>query len=405
MSENLVTAAAHRVLAATDRDLDLALDLGASTLAASEASWPGVGRQLLAHAESELGRLWDAGWRPADLARVARRELAAVHVALAVDLIAAEGRRHAPAVLDRRWLGELRELSADVWWDGDDAYLPGFAAAHRLDRFAIATAVLELLRVWGLLPVITPVGAAPGGAPRRASEPVTGDSPMLARIRALLAKAESTDFPQEAEALTGKAQELMARHSIDEARLAAGHASPDAPAALRIGVDAPYDGPKTMLLDAVADANRCRAVWSKEFGFCTVIGFDADLDAVDLLYTSLLVQATAAMSRAGDAHHRHGAARTKSFRHSFLVAYATRIRERLSAATESAVEEAVAETADSDLLPVLAAREEKVDKAVDAMFGRLRSQRVRVRDGHGWAAGREAADRAALRGSAGAVRG
>jgi hypothetical protein len=38
-------------------------------------------------------------------------------------------------------------------------------------------------------------------------------------VRALLAKAESTTYPEEADALTAKAQELMARHSIDRAML------------------------------------------------------------------------------------------------------------------------------------------------------------------------------------------
>ncbi|KDN84803.1 hypothetical protein KCH_33300 [Kitasatospora cheerisanensis KCTC 2395] len=134
----------------------------------------------------------------------------------------------------------------------------------------------------------------------------------------------------------------MARHSIDEALLSAGGPSADEPAALRIGVDNPYEGPKTMLLDAVAAANRCRVVWAKEFGFCTLIGFDADLDAVELLYTSLLVQATSAMQRAGSRKHKDGAARTKAFRQSFLVAYAARIRERLAEATERATEDAAA---------------------------------------------------------------
>ena len=71
----------------------------------------------------------------------------------------------------------------------------------------------------------------PGGPvarprPRRAGR---SGSRMLDRVRALLAKAESTTFPAEAEALTGKAQELIARHSIDEALLAAA-AEPRRPA-------------------------------------------------------------------------------------------------------------------------------------------------------------------------------
>ncbi|GIG69035.1 DUF2786 domain-containing protein [Phytomonospora endophytica] len=412
----LVEQAFAGVIAATDAGLDLALDLGASKLAASAATWPEVGSALLAYGEAAVGRAWTRGWRPADLARVARRELGPEQVALAADLIAAEGRRHAVATLDRRWVEQLRELSADqTWWSRDEEFLPGFTARHRLDRFSAATAALELLRLWARLPAITPVAPAPGEAPREMSRgPVAGESPMLSRIRALLAKAESTDFPDEAEALTAKAQELMARHSIDEALLSAGRPG-DAPGALRIGVDAPYESPKAMLLDAVADANRCRAVWSKEYGFCTIVGFDADLDAVDLLYTSLLVQATAAMQRAGDKRHQAGAARTKSFRQSFLVAYAIRIGERLAAAAAQVVDEATAglrpradgsagePAADERLLPVLAAREVAVDDAVDEMFGKLTSRRVRIADDAGWYAGREAADRASLRGRPEAV--
>jgi hypothetical protein len=47
------------------------------------------------------------------------------------------------------------------------------------------------------------------------SAPADLDQRMLDRVRALLAKAESTDFPQEADAFTARAQELMARHRID----------------------------------------------------------------------------------------------------------------------------------------------------------------------------------------------
>ena len=56
---------------------------------------------------------------------------------------------------------------------------------------------------------------------------------MLDKVRALLAKAESTEFPEEAGALTSRAQQLMARYSIDHALLAAqtgsrGEKPPDA---------------------------------------------------------------------------------------------------------------------------------------------------------------------------------
>ncbi|WP_051967015.1 DUF2786 domain-containing protein [Kitasatospora mediocidica] len=406
----LVEQAVGAVIGATDRQVDGALDGSASMLAASAEQWPQVSRALLALTDRSLGRLWENGWRPADLARLVRRDLAAVHLALLVDLVAAETRRYSPTGLDRRWQEQLRELAVEVWWPADDAFLPGFAERHRLDRFALATAALELLRLLGRLPVIAPVGPAPGARKleHRAMRPTPGEPRMLGRIRALLAKAESTEFPEEAELLTAKAQQLMAQHSIDEALLSADHRGDDTPGALRIGVENPYEGPKAMLLDAVAVANRCRVVWAKEFGFCTVVGFDSDLDAVELLYTSLLVQATTAMNKAGSRTHEDGSSRTKAFRHSFLVSYAARIRERLVAATEKAVRAAAAgrrERADGTdeqlvpderLLPALAARGEAVDSATGRMFPKLTSQRVRVSDGEGWAAGRAAADRAAL---------
>ncbi|WP_425559779.1 DUF2786 domain-containing protein [Kitasatospora terrestris] len=411
----MLERAVHEAVAARPETLDWVLDGGASLLAASAERWPAVSRALLGYAERAVGRCWTAGWRPADLVRVVRRELGAAHLALAVDLIAAEGRRHPAAALDRRWHEQLRELAVEVWWESDEQYLGAFAERHRQDRFALATTALELLRCWALLPPVNPVGPVPGGSAPRAGAPVAGEPRMLGRIRALLAKAESTEYPEEAEALSEKAQQLMAQHSIDEALLAAGAPAPDAPAALRIGIDSPYEGPKAMLLDAVAAANRCKVVWAKEFGFCTIVGFDADLDAVELLYTSLLVQATAAMSREGGRKHRDGAPRTKAFRQSFLIAYAARIRERLTAATEQATSDAAAgrrlredgtveRVADAErLLPVLKAREEAVEDAVGRMFPKLVSQRVRVSDGEGWAAGRAAADRAALNGRSGAI--
>jgi hypothetical protein len=129
-----------------------------------------------------------------------------------------------------------------------------------------------------------------------------GDLPdrrMLDRVRALLAKAESTEFPKEAEALSARAQELMARHRIDRALLAAASGGAGEPSGRRLAVDSPYEAPKTVLLDVVATANGCRLVWHRSLGLCTVLGFPGDLDAVELLFTSLLAQATAAMVHAG----------------------------------------------------------------------------------------------------------
>lgn len=213
---------------------------------------------------------------------------------------------------------------------------------------------------------------------------------MLDKVRALLQKAESTEFPQEAEALTARAQQLIARYNIDEALLNRGKGHPGD---RRIDIGNPYSAPKAILLHVVADANRCRSVWHREQGHATVLGFPNDLLAVELLFTSLLVQATSAMLQAGSHHDAHGRSRTRSFRHSFLTAYAQRIGERLQEAMEKAVEE----TASTDLSPVLASRNAEVEQSLAELFPTLRPFRAGTptnRDG--WLNGRAAADRAAL---------
>lgn len=219
---------------------------------------------------------------------------------------------------------------------------------------------------------------------------------MLERVRALLAKAESTNFPEEAEAFTAKAQELMARHAIDEAMLEAGGGGGRADVVgWRIGVDDPYAAAKSILLHHIASANRCRAVWSKELGFSTVFGTRSDLEMVEILFTSLLVQGTDAMLRAGRSTDRYGRSRTRSFRQSFLLAYAARIGERLDAATASMVAEG-AERHGEPLLPVLASRAEAVEGAVRTAFPQLAHRGLAITNYSGWVAGRAAAELAAI---------
>ena len=258
-----------------------------------------------------------------------------------------------------------------------------------VEDLACAIEVLALLL--SLLPLPRLGSAAP--QPRARS----GDPRILEKVRALLAKAESTTFPDEAEALSAKAQELMARHAIDDAMVA--HGSDEAPTGVRMPVDDPYAAAKAALLHVVASANRCRAVWSKHLGFSTVLGFEADVVFVDVLYTSLLVQATSAMVAAGSQVDRHGRSRTRSFRQSFLLAYANRIGDRLRAA-EGAGLAAAAEEYGEALLPVLADRSAAVDAALDAAFPGAVDRSMSVTNAAGWAAGKAAADLASLSGRA-----
>lgn len=342
---------------------DASLDSAASLLAAA----PDTDAELARRGEEFVAAAWRRGWQPADVVRTVRRDLDEVHARVVAGLIREQAPHDRPR--GHRWAAQLAGLQT-------------VAPPPRTDRFTHATAVLELYRLLLRLPGLEPLdepAAAPKGAP--------GEPRTLTRVRALLAKAEATTYPEEAEALSAKAQELMARYSIDAALLSAAAPSPDAPGACRIGVEPPYEQSKAVLLDAVADANHCRAVWNETFGFSTVVGFEADLDVVELLHTSLLVQAQTAMTGAEAAQRAGGRKRTKTFRQAFLASYAHRVGTRLRAVAETQVSD--------DLLPVLASREVAVTGRLDRMFPETTTTRLRgVRDEAGWTEGARAADRA-----------
>lgn len=339
-----------------------------------------------------VARLVGNGWQPAELQRVVARRGDAVQAQLVVDAIAAHLRGFAARAVDPRWRAQAEELGAAVWWGADDDFPAQVVRHRRTDRIALIDAFLGALRVLAGLPPLELLIPPPGRVAREAHAP--GNEAMLHRVRSLLAKAEATTFPAEAEAFSAKAQELISRHSLDEALLGAGDAKVT-PFARRIGIDHPYESEKASLLDAVARANRCQVVWSPEFGFATVFGFDADVDAVDLLHASLLVQAHRAMARDEPPGGKAGRARLRSFRQSFLIGYAVRIGERLAEADRAALADSV-DTA--RLLPVLASRETQVREARERAFPRtVRGRGFRVGSEEGWESGRTAANRATLR--------
>ena len=374
-----------------------------------------VSRYLVEFLTATVTNAWHWGWQPAELTRHVGRELGAPHASMAADMIAFEMRAYAAATIDRRWAAQVAAVAPDgIWWRTDAEYLAAWRdrAGEPSPTAPIATAV-AILSIFLHLRVMETLLPKPGD---RASRPVAApattvaDDRMMAKIRALLAKAESTEFAEEAEALSARAQELMAKYSIDHALLAAKEGEREEPTGRRIAVDNPYESPKTTLLNVVAEANRCRAIWFKDVGLVTVVGFPADLEAVELLFTSLLVQANTAMLRAGGKTDAYGRSRTRAFRQSFLVSYAIRIGERLAEASAHAEDAAVAEqeanagqavtgaSVGTALVPFLAARREAVDGAVDELFGdRLTQGRAaRVTDAEGWASGRAAADLASL---------
>ncbi len=339
-----------------------------------------------------VARLWQAGWLPADLWEITRRRADAAATSLLVDAIAADHARYSPAAVDERWAAQIQQLEATVWWDRGRPHLLQWAERHGAELGQALLATIILLATLTTLPELPRIVAPPGTARSESAPASRVDQKVLARVRALLAKAESTQYPEEAEALSAKAQELMNRHAFERALLDADTRRQQTATSIRLWLDSPYVEAKSHLVAAIARANRCKTVFYPKLGFVAVVGQEMDLEITELLSTSLLVQATRAMVAEGGQVTRAGTSRTRSFRQSFLVAYATRIGERLDEVGTRAHD--LAE--DARLLPVLAKRSRVVEETFAAMFRHTVQRSVSVSNGSGWHAGRAAADRADL---------
>jgi hypothetical protein len=387
-------------------DGDTRLTATAEGLASADPSVDsggGATRVLLA----ALARTWEQGWQPADVVHMIRRDGSPHGLRLTLALIAEDARLTAASSrapvgwLDQLdTLGVLREdapRGVHVWHvaeqrSPEQAWREVLLLAGRLRLLFPVPELLPPPSRWGA--ATPPPHSAPGRAPARS------DDRVLRRVRGLLAKAESTEFPEEADALTAKAQELMSTHALDTALLdtAGDTAARDGVRSRRLHVDEPYVQAKMALLSQVGEANGVRTVWYRASGIATVVGMPVDLETVELLFTSLLVQAARAMTAAGTAGGAH--ARSAAFRRSFLLSYAGRIGERLADARSRATAETAA-SAGVDALPVLRSRQQAVDEVYQELFPGVRGRRSRAFDAAGWMSGRRAADAADLPGRRG----
>jgi hypothetical protein len=351
-----------------------AFDVAVDALVRSADAW--------STAEAEFGRivacLWARGWTPLDLVHVVGRRLSAGHARLVAEAVVAgaEGCSHVEG-----WRAQLEIL---------DERLADAAPPRRQDR---VRRLLEAAAVAARLPVVPRPRPSPRAAAAGTRAPGPVDQKLLARIRALLAKAEATTFEDEADAFTAKAQELLTRYAIDEALLQT-PGTVGEPSLRRILLDDPYASAKAQLVATVAHANGCRAVYSSDVAWVTVFGYDRDLDAVELLVASLLTQATRAMVRFGSQVDAAGRPRTRSFRRAFLLGFAARIGVRLRGAAQR-TRDATGDGS-AGLLPVLARREERVEAAQRAVFPELRTIRTTASNAAGWRAGEAAAELASL---------
>jgi hypothetical protein len=223
-----------------------------------------------------------------------------------------------------------------------------------------------------------------------------GKPEKLEIIRKLLAKAERAATAEESETYTAKAVELMARHGIDEALLAAAEPGRDVPGGTTIAMSDPYSAGKARLLAWTASALRCRSVLHARPGgrvaAVTVFGFASDRERVELLYTSLLLQATTQVARQRPAWSDESVA---AYRRSWLHGFAAEVHRRLASAEQRSADEhrTVPAGVPSTAL-VLADRDDQVDRAFAAEFPHIPKARSATLSGSGLRAGMSAGRRA-----------
>jgi Protein of unknown function (DUF2786) len=228
---------------------------------------------------------------------------------------------------------------------------------------------------------------------------------LLDRVRKLLAKAEDEGCtPEEAEALTAKAAELMARYGIDRALLGAARPETDRPADRKFAFDPPWADVKAHLLAAVATALRCQCVQTRTAAGprLHVFGYASDLERAEILYTSLLVQMARALAREPVPASGNSA---KAWRRSWMLGYCTAVVARVRAAEEAAAASAApgadpgAALADGrSAALVLADRSLTVRLQVTAAYPRLKKKRVTYTGG-GYGAGYREGEKADIGGA------
>ena len=228
---------------------------------------------------------------------------------------------------------------------------------------------------------------------------------LLDRVRKLLAKAEDEGCtPHEAEALTAKAAELMARYGIDRALLGAVRPDTDRPADRVFELDNPWAGVKAHLLAGLASALRCQCILlnrRQPGSRVHVFGYLSDLERADILFTSLLVQMARALAL--EPVPVYGG-RAKAWRRSWMLGYCSAVVARVRAAEEAAVA-AASSSADAganghgpSAAVVLADRAVTVRRHAEQAYPRTRKTRVTY-SGNGYQAGYQEGQKADIGGA------
>lgn len=221
------------------------------------------------------------------------------------------------------------------------------------------------------------------------------------RINALLAKAESTDSPEEAATFTEAAQRLMLKHSIDEAMLDAQKSRPESPIEVeefRLHHASAHSRRviQFLVFPVVHGMGTCRMFLTRDPKVFWLVGRRDDIASNKRLIESLISQAFGQM-RAWAANDPRvilmDRNENRTAKGQFLVTFGTTVGDRVRQLYQTVT----SETTGSEL--VLASRLNRVDSFVAETYGATRTRKPTRMNGH--TIGREEGRAAGLRANIG----
>lgn len=210
------------------------------------------------------------------------------------------------------------------------------------------------------------------------------DDKILNRIRALLAKAESTT-PEEAELLTAKAAELMMRHAISQSQVAADHTAAEGFEEIRFEFHGIYMRPFRRLIMWVAnELGAFPLYWSRSKSQTVVVyAWESTAEHVEAILRSVELQA--AMAREAwwrDVRGMYAPHERTTARSSYIEGYANGVVQQIHKGKEQIGREGTG----GEL--VLVERQDRLVAQVKARVGPVRSGRAsRTYDSTAYASG------------------
>lgn len=218
------------------------------------------------------------------------------------------------------------------------------------------------------------------------------------RVKNLIAKADSTEFEEEAETYRKQAAKLIAKYSIDAARLTDMSAGQRPIVSVVVDTSKPYAKEFQRLVGVIAMALSCSGLDISDGSHSYVYGSQEQVDQVIMYYELIWPQMLVEVYEAAPFSYATGG-EVRSFRRSFAAGFAVRIGQRL----EEVMKEVIAEEEEEGVTLsnfgsgalVLQTEQERAEAILRQDFaGQINNRKQQRNYGHGLTEGYDAGDRA-----------